>query len=93
MCPIEFSQKDYREVVIPPNSVIYCDPPYNSTVGYDSIFDHEAFYEWCRRQTHPIFISEYNMPQDFRCVAEKKRNVKFCAAGMKQSIEKIYTLS
>ena len=68
-------QSDYREVTIEKNSIIYCDPPYRNTSGYqDEAFDHEAFYEWCNMQTEPLFISEYDMPQDsFVCVAEFRK--------------------
>ena len=60
--------KDYRDVEIPPGAVIYCDPPYAGTSGYNgTAFDHEAFYGWARAQsrTHFLFVSEYSMPEDF----------------------------
>lgn len=59
------SQKDYRDVEIPADSIIYCDIPYFSTNGYGKQFNHKDFYEWCRQQTVPVFISEYSMPDDF----------------------------
>ena len=66
------TQLDYREVQVLPDSVIYADPPYIGTTGYGKAkFDHEAFYDWCERQTAPLFISEYTMPEDrFTCIAE-----------------------
>lgn len=67
---INFTQGDYREIEILPDSVIYCDIPYKSTMDYLHSFDYDAFYEWCRQQTEPIIISEYNMPNDFICIAE-----------------------
>lgn len=64
---------DYQQVHIEPDSIIYCDPPYRNTDDYDNgtPFDHERFYDWCCRQSVPVFISEYDMPSDrFRCIAE-----------------------
>lgn len=48
---IEFIDRAYKDLVIPPNSIIYCDPPYKNTTEYNgfSNFDHEAFYEWCKK--------------------------------------------
>ena len=75
---IEFYSTDYQAVPIPDNSVIYCDIPYADTSKYQSHkkteFDYERFYDWAYRQTQPIFISEYWMPEDrFVCIAEIKR--------------------
>lgn len=69
---LTFSQNDYRDVEILSSSTIYCDIPYRATMGYMSAFDYEAFYDWCRKQVEPVIISEYNMPDDFICIAEKQ---------------------
>lgn len=67
---LTISKKSYEEVPILPNSVIYCDIPYYSTSGYNkSDFDYEKFYDWCMKQTAPVYISEYWMPEDrFECI-------------------------
>ena len=63
-------KSSYDEVVIKPNSVIYCDIPYiNTANAYNVKFDYEKFYSWCENQSSPVFISEYNMPEDrFKCI-------------------------
>ena len=61
---LESSFLDYRDVEIKPNSIIYCDPPYKGTDGYNDAFDHEPFYDWCCRQTELVVVSEYTMPAD-----------------------------
>lgn len=40
-----FTNEDYRNIIIPDNSIIYCDPPYENTTGYRSLkkFNHEEF--------------------------------------------------
>ena len=66
---------DYREMRFDEPGIIYCDPPYMSVYAkgkdYGCEFDTEAFYSWCERQALPVYISEYQMPEDrFVCVAE-----------------------
>ena len=62
----------YDKLDIPPNSLIYCDPPYADTTTYKTgQFDHEAFWQWCRDKTnegHTVFISEYQAPSDFKSI-------------------------
>ena len=93
---IEFHSTDYQAVPIPDNSVIYCDIPYKGTGTYQchkkTEFDYERFYDWAYRQTQPIFISEYWMPEDrFRCIAEIKRTDTFSPTKNSKNVaEKIY---
>lgn len=93
---VEFIHASYDEFVIPNNSLIYCDPPYDSTKEYSFKFDSTEFWEWCRLQHkkgHTIFISEYNAPDDFVCVWEKKVNSSLTKdTGSKKATEKLFTL-
>ena len=89
------SRRNYRDVYIPDNAVIYCDPPYVCTSGYGVDFDHKAFYSWCRAvgKSHPLFVSEYWMPSDFRCVAEFEVQALMGASTNAQTrVEKIFTI-
>lgn len=71
-------QKSYDEIHIEENSVIYCDPPYNNTAQYvTGDFDSNAFFDWCRKQTELVVVSEYDAPDDFQCVANFNRRSKF----------------
>lgn len=66
---ISFSSLSYDKVPIKENSIVYCDPPYAGTAKYSAGgFDHGKFYNWCREQSYPVFISEYNMPKDFKVI-------------------------
>lgn len=75
-------------------ATIYCDPPYKDTTKYKNSFDHDRFYEWCRamvEQGHNVFISEYNMPEDFICVWEKDVNSSLTKnTGSKKATEKLF---
>ena len=72
---INFTSESYDDLLIPPNSIIYCDPPYENTKKYSTSkdFSHPHFWQWCRDMSndgHEVFISEYNAPDDFECVWE-----------------------
>lgn len=91
---IEFSSLSYQDVVIPDNSVIYCDIPYKDTGTYTTSgkFDYEAFYEYALKSEHPIFISEYDMPNDFICVDEIDKKCQFKnSVGAIDTTERLYT--
>lgn len=76
-------RRDYKDVRVPQNAAVYCDPPYLGTAGYDCRFhaggfDYSEFYAYCRwlaRHGTRVFISEYRMPADFECVGEWKKQV------------------
>ena len=69
---INSSSQDYSEIKIKQNSVIYCDIPYEGTETYfKQKFDYSRFYDWCCKQTEPLFISSYNISDPrFKCVSE-----------------------
>ncbi len=57
--------RDYKEVPIEKDSVIYCDIPYENTAQYSvGNFNHAEFFAWCSRQTELVLISSYDMPKD-----------------------------
>ena len=69
---------DFAEVDIPSDSVIYCDPPYRESEGYRKAkhFNHERFFGWALRQTVPVYVSEYAMPEEFVEVAAWQKRCK-----------------
>ena len=69
---INSSSQDYSEIKIKPHSVIYCDIPYEATETYfKQKFDYGRFYDWCCKQTEPLFISSYNISDPrFKCINE-----------------------
>lgn len=91
------SCKSYTELEIPENSIVYCDPPYASTTKYRDSFDHDKFWEWCRQQSkagHQLFVSEYNAPEDFKCIWEKPAKTSFSWHAdnlpAKKSVERLF---
>lgn len=84
--------KSYDEIEIKPNSVIYCDIPYRNTGTYsETAFDYDKFYDWALKQTQPTFISEYDMPKDFVCIAEKNKLSSMSpTSNSTKSVERIF---
>lgn len=66
---IEFVESDYRELNIPNNSLIYCDPPYKDTkqYGVSKNFNHNEFWQWVRKKSknNIVIVSEQTAPEDF----------------------------
>jgi len=96
---IEFINLDYKEVVIPDNSIIYCDIPYKNTKQYltSKGFNHLEFWDYARKLStkgHEVFISEYDAPSDFICIWQKQAKSSLSANGQiggnKLSTEKIF---
>lgn len=78
-----FECKSYKKTVgIGSQSVVYCDPPYLGTGGFnrksggvnkDEPFNHDEFWETMRKWRSTgalLFISEYQAPPDFACISE-----------------------
>lgn len=88
---LDLTNKDYADVQIKENSVIYCDPPYKNTGKYRMDFNYENFYEWCGKQKQLVIISEYAMPQDrFVCVAQKEKISLMCSSNRTTKTEKLF---
>lgn len=74
---ITFIQADFRVHTLNEYSgyVIYCDIPYKGTTKYaQKGFPYEEFYDWARMMSleNVVLISEYAMPDDFRCIWQRK---------------------
>ena len=94
---VVFTSEDYREFLRDvPYGLVYMDPPYKGTTEYkDRGFNSEEFYDVCRTlsKTCKVYVSEYVMPDDFKCVLEiptvstLEKNSKHC-----ERMERVYTL-
>ena len=97
---LETSQGSYQDFKLPKadECVIYCDIPYKGTEGYKHDgkkieFDHEAFYNWCRekaKQGYKIYISEYQMPSDFKEILAIDTNSRLNDKSPKKVKEKLF---
>lgn len=62
------------------NVLVYCDPPYEGTLGFSGSgdFNHSEFWGTVRqwsRQGATVLVSEYSAPVDFDVFAERTRKV------------------
>jgi DNA adenine methylase len=71
---VHFEARSYLDYS-PLDMIIYCDPPYQNTIGYNANkekFNHDLFWatmrQWAKDNT--VLISEYNAPYDFKCIKE-----------------------
>lgn len=74
---VEFYNKDYKEVEIPKEAVVYCDPPYEGRAEYaEDNFNHKEFWDYVRElsKTNKVYVSEYKAPADFKIVLKFKQN-------------------
>jgi DNA adenine methylase len=92
-----FKNFKYLELPIPNNSIIYCDPPYDTkaTKGkYKDDFNHIEFWNWCRKKSnngHTVFVSEYNAPTDFECIWQMEMSQRMNNnADTSKTIEKLF---
>ena len=67
---LQLCNQDYRDLVIPAGAVVYCDPPYENTVGYKDSINHGDFWQWVRElsKTNFVYVSSYNAPDDMTIV-------------------------
>ena len=94
---VQFYNKSYDELEIPPESIIYCDIPYQNTTKYTGDFNHNKFWDWGRlmsKSGHKVYVSEYDAPNDFECIWKKEAKSSLSANGIsggnKISIEKLF---
>lgn len=92
---LERLKVDYRNLQIPKDAFVYCDPPYkDSGCDYNVEFNHDEFYNWCVdvAKTNQILISEYNIDDPrFECIGEKEKLVSLASTKSMLKTERLYT--
>lgn len=93
-----FLCRDYKDLILPACSIIYCDPPYKNTKQYRNslAFNHTEFWKWCREKSnegHSVFISEYEAPEDFKCIWEMPMNISLNQNKTIKHVEKLFVFS
>lgn len=94
---VKFECKDFREIKDIKGYVIYCDPPYKGATKYSTKeFPYDEFYNWCREMSkdNVVLISEYNMPEDFKCIWQKDNKINFNSnrTNANSKIEKLFII-
>lgn len=70
---IETSNISYADYAYREGDVVYCDPPYKNTTDYGIKFDSDAFWEWALTRNYPVYVSEYQAPDDFVSIWSKEK--------------------
>lgn len=93
---VEFNYGDYRQYSQVENSLIYCDIPYQGTTQYGTSkdFDYDKFWNWARMMSknNIVLVSEYNAPNDFKCIYEKSLTTTLDKNSRKKDAEKLFRL-
>ena len=92
---LETSFLSYDSVPLREGDIVYCDPPYANTNGYDkksgkTKFDSAAFWDWVRHCPCPCFVSEYAAPPDFIAIAKIPKRSLVCAQLNKAATECLF---
>ena len=90
---VVFLNRDYKDLVLPSCSIIYCDPPYKGVKRYSYHIDHDELWKWCRDKVadgHKVFVSEYNAPTDFVCIWEQELKTAIIQTITKNATERLF---
>ena len=95
---IHFEIKNYFNIDNIIGYTIYCDPPYFEKTSkrqkYEgqNKFDENIFWDWCRKigKNNTILISNYDAPNDFKCIFEKEHRIFSKDAKKPIAIERLY---
>lgn len=79
---LETSSMSYADYEYRDGDVVYCDPPYNETDEYEIGFDSAAFWEWARTRNYPVYVSEYQAPEDFVSIWSKEKRSLLSSTGL-----------
>ena len=88
---------DYNDFADYKNCLFYFDPPYRNTKQYSKqSIDYDEFYDFLRKlsENNIVLVSEYNMPDDFKCIWQKERKVlqKSDRVTGEKAVEKLFEL-
>ena len=94
---VEWQSCSFNNITMPQGSLVYYDPPYRGTSSYATAkgFDHYRFYDWARqmkRDGHTVYISEYDMPGDFKIVWQKQITNSVNLTKTYKPTERLWTL-
>lgn len=95
---VSFYWCDYSKPDLDENLLIYADPPYADTEGYNGVmfpFDTVEFWQVARRwvnKGHTVIVSEYQAPVDFICVNEylTRTDLEVRGGGKESRTERLF---
>ena len=91
---LEITNKSYEEYEYEEGDVVYIDPPYENTKGYNKEeFDHQKFYDWVASRDYEVYFSSYEISDTkrFKKVWCKEKRSLMGGASDTYHNEYIYT--
>lgn len=95
-----FYNRNYADMSLPSQALIYCDIPYKGTTKYGAVggFDHGTFYQWLSDNEHrEIYVSEYehNVPDFCEVVwsVESRQDMRSTDGEQKATVEVLYRVA
>lgn len=91
---LEINCGSYLDYEYQDGDVVYCDPPYKGTEGYNQAkFNHKEFYDWVASRPYQVFFSSYKISDKrFKMIwAKSKMNLMGGASGQFKNYECLYT--
>ena len=91
---LEITNKSYEDYEYEEGDVVYIDPPYENTKGYnEEEFDHQKFYDWVASREYEVYFSSYEISDTkrFKKVWCKEKRSLMCRAKYTYNNEYIYT--
>lgn len=95
---IDLYSVDFMDYCPDKKSLIFVDPPYKGTTGYNvKPFDYDRYYKWLEKMKnlgHVVFCCEYSMPDNFTIVCEKEiKQTLNKDTNSDSRVERLYTLT
>lgn len=90
-----FLALDYKSLDPEETMLIYCDPPYKGTTGYEAgSFNHDEFWNTAREWSKvcPVLVSEFTYPEDFKPIWTKPRKQSLDLKGDNPKIESLVVM-
>ena len=91
---LEITNKSYEEYEYEEGDVVYIDPPYENTIGYNKEeFNHQKFYDWVASREYEVYFSSYEISDTkrFKKVWCKEKRSLMGGASDTYNNEYIYT--
>lgn len=82
---------DYSDVTIPPEAVVYADPPYAGTTGYGTELCPDRFWGWAADVG--AWVSSYKAPDGWIAVSSVSRSATVNPTLTRTGIESLYRQS
>lgn len=76
---INLRYADFSWWSLNPDTIVYCDPPYEGTTGYRGTWEPRKFWRWAENAWNAyrsiVLVSEFKAPEGWKSIWSKKRGI------------------